>query len=39
MHLSHNNPRNIYNMDDVNIKAKEGGKDLGMLIDYKLDFG
>ncbi|CAL4066695.1 unnamed protein product, partial [Meganyctiphanes norvegica] len=39
MHLGHSNPRNIYNMDAVNLKVTEEEKDLGVLIDNKLDFG
>ncbi|CAL4088193.1 unnamed protein product, partial [Meganyctiphanes norvegica] len=39
MHLGHNNPKVIYSMDNVNLKATNEEKDLGVLIDHKLDFG
>ena len=39
MHLGHNNPRNSYRMGDTVLEATEEEKDLGVLIDDKLDFG
>ena len=39
MHLGINNPRRSYNMGDTSLEATEEEKDLGVLIDNKLDFG
>merc|ERR1712033_114749 len=35
----YNNPRNSYRMGDTVLEATEEEKDLGVLIDNKLDFG
>ena len=39
MHIGQNNPKSTYNMDGKNLEATLSEKDLGVLIDYKLDFG
>ena len=39
MHLGYNNPENVYQMNDILLTATEKEKDLGVLIDNKLDFG
>ncbi len=39
MHIGHNNPKNTYNMDGSNLTETLKEKDLGVLIDNKLDFG
>ena len=39
MHIGQNNPKSTYNMDGKNLEATLSEKDLGALIDYKLDFG
>ena len=39
MHIGPNNPKNIYNMDSINLEETLMEKDLGVLIDSKLDFG
>ena len=39
MHLGHNNPMISYSMGGSNLEVTEVEKDLGVLIDNKLDFG
>ena len=39
MHLGHDNPRKVYSMDGKVLSTTEEEKDLGVLIDNKLDFG
>ena len=39
MHLGYNNPKNSYRMGDKVLEATEEERDLGVLIDDKLDFG
>ena len=39
MHLGHNNPKNTYTMDGKELSETTKEKDLGILIDCKLDFG
>ena len=39
MHLGHNNPKTTYSMGGSNLEETEEEKDLGVLIDNKLDFG
>ena len=39
MHLGKKNPKNIYNMNGINLDATLKEKDLGVLIDCNLDFG
>ena len=39
MHLGHRNPGNIYKMNDTELTVTDEEKDLGVLIDNKLDFG
>ena len=39
MHLGYNNPMISYNMGGSNLEVTEEEKDLGVLIDNKLDFG
>ena len=39
MHLGHNNPMNSYSMGGSNLEVTEEERDLGVLIDNKLDFG
>ena len=39
MHLGYNNPRVPYRMGNAMLKTTEEEKDLGILIDNKLDFG
>ena len=39
MHLGHNNPRRSYNMGNKSLVTTEEEKDLGVIIDRKLDFG
>ena len=39
MHLGHNNPKNPYRMGEATLGTTEEEKDLGVLIDNRLDFG
>ena len=39
MHLGHNNPKRQYTMDGKRLAVTEKEKDLGVIIDNKLDFG
>ena len=39
MHIGNKNPKYNYNMDGKNLQETLKEKDLGVLIDYKLDFG
>ena len=39
MHLGHNNPKTTYSMGGSNLEETEEERDLGVLIDNKLDFG
>ena len=39
MHLGHNNPKNPYRMGEATLETTEEEKDLGVLIDNRLDFG
>ena len=39
MHLGKNNPKNSYSMAEVNLEETTEEKDLGVLIDNKLNFG
>ena len=38
MHLGYNNPKNDYNMNNTNLEETELEKDLGVLIDCRLEF-
>ena len=39
MHIGQNNPKSTYSMDGSNLNETLKEKDLGVLIDFKLDFG
>ena len=39
MHLGYNNPKNVYSMGNTTLNATEEERDLGVIIDNKLDFG
>ena len=39
MHQGYNNPKNIYSMGNTTLNATEEERDLGEIIDNKLDFG
>ena len=39
MHLGHNNPKATYSMGGSNLQETEEERDLGVIIDNKLDFG
>ena len=39
MHLGHNNPKNSYSMGGLTLEETKEERDLGVLIDNKLDFG
>ena len=39
MHLGHNNPKNSYSMGGLTLEETEEERDLGVIIDNKLDFG